>query len=79
MKLNQRHDQVTPLHRAVTKGHLAAVQRLVAAGAKLLKDREGADGRSWRRTSWDLIWVNYNELTTSSLEIIVREIIPKWP
>ncbi|CAL1161585.1 unnamed protein product [Cladocopium goreaui] len=41
MKLNQRHDQVTPLHRAVTKGHLAAVQRLVAAGAKLLKDREG--------------------------------------
>eukprot|EP00435_Cladocopium_sp_Y103_P028236 s429_g7.t1 len=42
VNLNQRHDQVTPLQRAVTKGHLAAVQRLVAAGAKLrLKDREG--------------------------------------
>jgi len=55
MKLNQRHDQVTPLHRAVTKGHLAAVQRLVAAGAKLLKDREGPDGGSWSSTSWDLM------------------------
>ena len=32
------------------------------------------DGMIW-------IWVNYNKLTTSSLEIIVRlrEIIPKWP
>ena len=26
------------------------------------------------------IWVNYNDLTTSSLESwLIREIIPKWP
>ena len=26
------------------------------------------------------IWVNYNDLTTTSLESwLVREIIPKWP
>ena len=28
----------------------------------------------------DYIWVNYNDLTATSLESwLVREIIPKWP
>ena len=32
-------------------------------------------------TPWDLsIWVNYNDLTATSLESwLIREIIPKWP
>lgn len=40
--LNQRHQGATAVHRAVSQGHLSALEQLAAGGAKLrLKDPEG--------------------------------------
>ena len=36
--------------------------------------------RCWSLLFWAWYWVNYNDLTATSLESwLVREIIPKWP
>ena len=51
--MNQRYDQVTPLHRAVAMGHLMAAERLVATGAKVKrKDREGQGFRQMPSRGW---------------------------
>ena len=35
---------------------------------------------NYQRVKSFVIWVNYNDLTTTSLESwLIREIIPKWP
>jgi hypothetical protein len=46
-----------------------------------LREAGNGTGNDWGcQKVWDMIWVNYNDLTATSLESwLVLEIIPKWP
>ena len=44
-----------------------------AAARRFLRDWKFLGGAIDRKKTWDNVWVNYNELTTSSLEIIVSK------